>query len=132
MAQPRPYLERLKQSSGQLSAVQEDVDMVSGSTTSQAMLPPPPRHTGVKPPAGKKTLQQQAMLAAAAQSSAVGTLGTIPDKVPLDTAGEPASSTNGQAIPEFSLSKWDQYFDSIADLQMEDRHGVFRWTTKYQ
>lgn len=80
--------------------------MVLGSTpTSQAMLPPPPRRTGVKPPADA---------------------GTIPDEVPFDTAGEPVSSTSGQAIPEYSLSKWDQYFDSIADLQIEDRHGVFR------
>lgn len=52
MAQPSSYLERLQPSSGQLQAVQEDVDMVSGSTPSQAMLPPPPRRTGVKPPAG--------------------------------------------------------------------------------
>lgn len=101
---------------------------VGSTPTSQAMLPPPPRRTGVKPPAGKKTLQQQAVLAAAAaaQSGAVGTLGTIPDEVPFDAAGEPVSSTSGQAIPEYSLSKWDQYFDSIADLQIEDRHGVFR------
>ncbi len=53
MAQPRSYLERLQPSTSQLSAVPEDVDMVSGSNlTGQAMLPPPPRRTGVKPPAG--------------------------------------------------------------------------------
>lgn len=53
MAQPRSYLERLQPSSSQLPDVQEDVDMVSGSSpTGHAMLPPPPRRTGVKPSAG--------------------------------------------------------------------------------
>jgi hypothetical protein len=57
--------------------------------------------------------------------------GTIPDSVALSgEAAEPdivdgiPAAVAAAALPE--LHPWDQYFDEVQDLQLEDRGGTFR------